>query len=183
MGLGQEAGGERRHATVEVGPGPLAHASEHHRHPLQDVVGQEGLLGGEAPIEGEGVIALDGVEPHPAQVCEERQFECDVIVGFLVEPRSLEAECAVGHTHREGGLLEEQLLGAAMHRFAGHGPRHARADEQPLVIEFEFLKRRRRGQVGRQQEVAIGARVRGLELMPDGRLVASTDDGRLLFVG
>jgi len=29
----------------------------------------------------------------------------------------------------------------------------------------------------------MGARIRDLERMPDGRLAASTDDGRLLLIG
>lgn len=37
--------------------------------------------------------------------------------------------------------------------------------------------------VTRQLEVPIGARIRDLERMPDGRLAATTDDGRVLFVG
>jgi glucose/arabinose dehydrogenase len=31
--------------------------------------------------------------------------------------------------------------------------------------------------------VDIGARIRDLEVMPDQRLVATTDDGQLIFIG
>ena len=33
------------------------------------------------------------------------------------------------------------------------------------------------------EQVSVDARVRDLEVMPDGRLIASTDDGRLLLIG
>lgn len=49
--------------------------------------------------------------------------------------------------------------------------------EQSLVF-MEY----RSGKVASQEIVDIGARIRDLEVMPNGSLVASTDDGRLIFI-
>lgn len=37
--------------------------------------------------------------------------------------------------------------------------------------------------ISERREVSIGARIRDLGLLPDGRLIATTDDGRLLLIG
>lgn len=50
--------------------------------------------------------------------------------------------------------------------------------QQALV--FMRVENRR---IVERREVSVGARIRDLDLHPDGRLIATTDDGRLLLIG
>ncbi len=51
-----------------------------------------------------------------------------------------------------------------------------------LRDESLYFMRYSNGRIGDTERVNLGARIRDLDLLPDQRLIATTDDGRILIL-